>query len=112
MKIETDEQLAEARARQEELKEVYQNTPFRSNPESNEYADIDKAIMAYYNDIYMSLGSILYRLRESRIFSIEVNNEEKMIKFQEECDNHFEDNLTKEELKQLVKELDAIADSL
>lgn len=51
-------------------------------------------------------ASILKRLEEGRIFSISRN--ENTFTFWEECDLNFKMTLTSGELRQLVRELDAL----
>ena len=55
---------------------------------------------------------LLNFIKEKRVFGIHLSNDKKEITFWEECDNYFEVNLNKEQLKELIDEFKIIYESM
>jgi hypothetical protein len=51
------------------------------------------------------MSDVLAKLRGDRVFSVELTDADTTLRFVEECDCHFQSDLTKGDVKQLIAEL-------
>ncbi len=56
--------------------------------------------------------SILSLLEGKSIFDLTISEDRKVANLQEQCDNHFDVNLTKQELLQLSEEIKKLAEGM
>jgi len=110
MTIENDAQHQAAINRIAQIHQLTNNRPHGHPLYGHELNALARATTAYSEAKYKALGNILYRLRKEQVFSVEIHENEVL--FMEECDNAYCLSLTKPELLELIRELQAIADRL